>query len=63
MYVSMYQAQGPLRGPWNRPAGIGPWSDDREKVKGPDVPSQQTDGMSAHTRSRVSALGLITREL
>ena len=34
-----------------------------EIVRDPIVPTQRTKGMSAHTRSRVTALGRITREL
>jgi hypothetical protein len=71
LHVCMYQCM-PVTG-WPYPKTIervpayagedGAGSDHGKSVKEPTVPAQRTDGMSAHTRSRVTALGRITRVL
>ena len=45
------------------PDGDGAVVEPRGEGQRPLVPTERTDGMSTHTRSRVTALGRITREL
>ena len=64
MYVCMFVTGYPMTIEWV-PAcagGNGAMVRPRGEGQNPIVPTQQTDGVSAHTRSRVTTLGRITQE-
>ena len=67
MYVCMYVTgfPSPLTIEWvvACAGGMEPWSSLGEWVEDPFVATQQTDRMSAHTRSLMTAWGHITLEL